>query len=186
MRLAGGQCSPHEPTSGLCRLGLVLPRLTFPTPFLCVRSEVDWDIFWADTGWVHEILNRTHLQDHQRVNHFQNHYELTRKDLMVKNLKRAKKQKERESGAENSSNGNGNTPRSASATANGHGSKSDANAFEFFPQTYVLPAEYGLFVEEFKRTAGVWIMKPIGRAQGKGIFLFTKLSQISDWRKGCK
>lgn len=105
---------------------------------------------------------------------------------MVKNLKRAKKQKERESGAENSSNGNGNTPRSASATANGHGSKSDANAFEFFPQTYVLPAEYGLFVEEFKRTAGVWIMKPIGRAQGKGIFLFTKLSQISDWRKGCK
>jgi hypothetical protein len=26
------------------------------------------------------------------VNHFRNHYELTRKDLMVKNLKRMKKQ----------------------------------------------------------------------------------------------
>lgn len=25
-------------------------------------------------------------------------------------------------------------------------------------------------------------MKPIGRSQGKGIFLFTKLSQVSDWK----
>jgi hypothetical protein len=29
----------------------------------------------------------------------------------------------------------------------------------------------------------VYIMKPVGKAQGKGIFLFTKLSQISDWKK---
>ena len=42
----------------------------------------------------------------------------------------------------------------------------------------------GLFVEAFKREAGgVWIMKPIGKAQGKGIFLFTKLSDIKDWKK---
>ena len=31
------------------------------------------------------------LAAHQRVNHFRNHYELTRKDLLVKNLKRTKK-----------------------------------------------------------------------------------------------
>jgi tubulin polyglutamylase TTLL9 len=36
-----------------------------------------------------------------------------------------------------------------------------------------------MFVEEFKRSGGVWIMKPIGSAQGKGIFLFNKLSQAS-------
>lgn len=48
----------------------------------------------------------------------------------------------------------------------------------------MLPSEYGMFVEEFKRSPGaVWIMKPIGRAQGRGIFLFNKLSQISDWKK---
>ena len=29
---------------------------------------------------------------------------------------------------------------------------------------------------------GVWIMKPIGAAQGKGIFLFSKLSEISEWK----
>jgi len=47
-----------------------------------------------------------------------------------------------------------------------------------------LPAIHGLirFVEEFKKVGGVWIMKPIGAAQGKGIFLFAKLSEISEWR----
>ena len=39
-----------------------------------------------------------------------------------------------------------------------------------------------MFVEEFKRSGGVWIMKPIGSAQGRGIFLFSRLSEISEWR----
>ena len=26
-----------------------------------------------------------------------------------------------------------------------------------------------------------WIMKPIGKSQGKGIFLFNKLAQVSQW-----
>lgn len=30
--------------------------------------------------------------------------------------------------------------------------------YNFFPQTYALPAEYGLFVEEFKRTSPVFII----------------------------
>jgi tubulin polyglutamylase TTLL9 len=42
-----------------------------------------------------------------------------------------------------------------------------------------------MFVEEFKKkSAGsIWIMKPAGRAQGKGIFLFTELKDITDWKK---
>lgn len=54
----------------------------------------------------------------------------------------------------------------------------EAAQYNFFPQTFVVPSEYRMFVEEFKRSGGVWIMKPIGRAQGQGIFLFNKLSQI--------
>lgn len=53
-----------------------------------------------------------------------------------------------------------------------------------FLVTVVIFMLAGLFVEAFKREAGgVWIMKPIGKAQGKGIFLFTKLSDIKDWKK---
>ncbi len=46
--------------------------------------------------WIHHELDKMHLNDWQRINHFPNHYELTRKDLLIKNLKRAKKQLDRE------------------------------------------------------------------------------------------
>ena len=53
----------------------------------------------------------------------------------------------------------------------------------FFPLTYNLPIDYHIFVEEFKKSNNaVWIMKPIAKSQGKGIFLFNRLQQISDWR----
>ena len=131
----------------------------------------DWDIFYADTGWIHENLPYSgfasgglRLNEWQKVNHFPNHVELTRKDLMVKNLKRMKKQCEKE------------------------GRHEDAKAFDFFPQTYHMPSESSLFIRQFKeiKAAGenqIWIMKPIGRAQGKGIFLVNKLSQIETWLK---
>lgn len=62
------------------------------------------------------------------------------------------------------------------------GRAEEAAQYDFIPTTFVLPREYPMFVEEFKRSGGIWIMKPIGSAQGKGIFLFTRLSEISEWR----
>lgn len=41
------------------------------------------------------IIVYVQMDDDQRLNHFPNHYELTRKDLMVKNLKRMRKQLEK-------------------------------------------------------------------------------------------
>ena len=123
-------------------------------------SDVDWDVCWADTGWIRDNFDNIRLLEHQRINHFRNHYELTRKDSMIKNLKRAQRALLRE------------------------GQEEEAAKYEFSPTTYVLPVDYGLFVEEFKSHVGAfWIMKPIGGAQGKGIFLFNKLSQIADWKK---
>ncbi|KAK9808967.1 hypothetical protein WJX72_007153 [[Myrmecia] bisecta] len=122
-------------------------------------TDYDWDIFWADVHslGVESNFDHSKLQDHQKLNHFPRHVELTRKDLMVKNLKRARKALEKE----------------------GRGYE-----YDFFPQTYVLPLEHGLFVEEFRRNPGItWIMKPCGRAQGRGIFLLDRLSQVSGWRK---
>ena len=129
-------------------------------------DEKDWDIFWCDKEWIYETFDQIHLQPHQKVNHFRNHYELTRKDLLVKNLKRAKRQAEKD----------GNTE--------------EFNRLAMFPNTYVLPLEYSIFVEEYKRIQSekakgekcIWIMKPCGKAQGKGIFLVDRLSQITDWK----
>jgi len=126
-------------------------------------SELDWDFFWADKEWIHEFMDHVHLRPHQKVNHFRNHYELTRKDLMVKNIKRAQRQAQKD------------------------GLSEEAQKYEACsPQTFGLPMEYSMFVEEFKKRqpeGAIWIMKPIGKSQGKGIFLFDKLSEISNWRQ---
>ncbi|ORC92625.1 putative tubulin tyrosine ligase protein [Trypanosoma theileri] len=126
-------------------------------------SDLGWDFFWADVGWIREVYDHVRLDDTQRINHFRNHFELTRKDLMVKNLKRMRKTLEREGRVE------------------------EAVEFDFFPATFSLPQDYGLFEMEFRRQPNaIWIMKPPAKAQGKGIFLFSKISQIAEWRKDYK
>ncbi len=132
-------------------------------------SDGDWDFNWCDVGWLRENFDHSYMEEHVRVCHFRNHYEvgsiqimpiiidynwmnvyrkhawimciffqLTRKNLMVKNLKRYRKTLEREAG------------------------RLEASKCDFFPCTFVLPSEYHIFVEEFKRSTGsTWIMKPV-------------------------
>ena len=38
---------------------------------------------------------------------------------------------------------------------------------DLVPATFMLPADYGLFAEDFRRKSGTWIMKPAGAAQGR-------------------
>ncbi|XP_071083984.1 probable tubulin polyglutamylase TTLL9 [Haliotis cracherodii] len=126
-----------------------------------VTGDAEWDIYWCDVWWMRETFDHAYLDEHVRINHFRNHYELTRKNLMVKNLKRLRRHIERESG------------------------KLEAQKCDFFPTTYELPSEYHIFVDEFRRNPGsIWIMKPIAKSQGKGIFLFKRLKDITDWKKG--
>lgn len=120
----------------------------------------EWEFNWADVFWVRETMDQYRLGDNQRVNHFRNHYELTRKDLTIKNLRRYKRVLEK-------------------------GEKRDeADNYDFIPATFCLPNDFGIFEVEFKRCPNsVWIMKPPAKAQGKGIFLFTKLSDVAEWRR---
>jgi len=123
-------------------------------------DESEWDVYWADIHWIHENFDHVYLHDHQKINHFRNHYELTRKDLLVKNVKRMIKTVDKEYG------------------------KAEAAKFDFISTSFVLPQDYALFQEEFRKNPGsIWIMKPVGRAQGKGIFLINKISQINQWKK---
>ncbi|CAG9318682.1 unnamed protein product [Blepharisma stoltei] len=136
-------------------------------------TDDDWNIFWACKDSVKQIFNPDtgqRLGDNQLLNHFPNHYELTRKDLMMKNIKRYRREMEKE-----------NNPI---AEKDEHG---NYLYLDIIPQTYNLPVEYSIFVEEFKRNQNAtWIMKPTNKSQGKGIFLVNKISQIKKWASTSK
>ncbi|KAL3665826.1 hypothetical protein V7S43_009252 [Phytophthora oleae] len=141
------------------------------------KADADeWNIYWANKTTIKNMFNPENgvrLVDGQYVNHFPNHYELTRKDLMVKNIKRYKKEMQTAAAGLN-----------AQAKSDGASSPTvyPVEALDFLPTTYTLPADYSLFVEEFRRNPNVmWIMKPCSMAQGKGIFIINKLSQTKKW-----
>uniref|UniRef100_A0A3Q2SVL9 Tubulin tyrosine ligase-like family, member 1 n=1 Tax=Fundulus heteroclitus TaxID=8078 RepID=A0A3Q2SVL9_FUNHE len=135
-----------------------------------VTESEDWNFYWMSIQTIRNVFSVDtgyRLSDEQLVNHFPNHYELTRKDLMIKNIKRYRKELEKEGSplAEKDENGK-------------------YVYLDFVPVTFMLPADYNLFVEEFRKNpSSTWIMKPCGKAQGKGIFLINKLSQIKKWSR---
>lgn len=156
----------------------------------------DWNIYWASKTTIKNLFNPengTRLVDGQYINHFPNHFELTRKDLLVKNIKRYKREMSAQAaapvaplpttgqaaatligGQSTSASSIGVQPSSSSVPA--------SDPLDFLPVTYTLPADYSLFVEEFRRNPNVmWIMKPCSLAQGKGIFIVNKLSQTKRW-----
>lgn len=101
------------------------------------------------------------LSDFLRViNHFPNHYELTRKDLMVKNIKRYRRDLEKEGNpmAEKDENGL-------------------YKHLDMFPVTFMLPADYNLFVEEFRKNPNsTWIMKPCGKGMHTSAVMYMHTS----------
>ena len=148
------------------------------------RYDDHWHVFWASVSTIKQIFapeNGIRLGDHQIVNHFPNHYELTRKDLMVKNITRWRKACEKEAALE--ANGAGQTNGNFNNT--GMSATELLPKLDFVPATFSLPSDFSLFVEEFRRRPDrTWIMKPVGKAQGKGIFLINKLTQIKKWSNG--
>lgn len=159
-------------------------------------EDGEWNFYWASPHSVKQIFNpenNIRLAEQQLVNHFPNHYELTRKDLMVKNLKRYKKELERV-----------NAERAEET-----GVAAPELDLECMPTTFILPADYSLFAEEFRKQVPegnafmppaapapgsahgaqerkqegkqMWIMKPTSKSRGIGIFIINRLSQIRKW-----
>ncbi|KNC50951.1 tubulin-tyrosine ligase family protein [Thecamonas trahens ATCC 50062] len=121
-----------------------------------------WHFYWGTGSAARNTFNPEigfRLADNQFINHFPNHFELTKKDLMVKNIKRYRKELAKE------------------------GRMAEYEASDFLPTTYTLPADYHLFIEEYKRRpATSWIVKPAGGSLGSGIFIMKKLSQLRKWK----
>lgn len=124
----------------------------------------DFDFNWSEKNYYsYDAEQPFHvLFPQQHINHFPNNYELTRKDMMYKNLKLYKKQLEKEKKYE------------------------ETKEYDFFPKTYNMPNEFVMFLGEYKNSSNVWIMKPVGKAQGRGIFLITSINQIQQWKNSLK
>ena len=115
-----------------------------------------WNLLWT---WSKPRLSLPTMLVWQRVNHFHDSKQLTRKDLLKKNLQRY----------------------------TGMGGRA-AGAFEIMPQTFLLPQEYIHFVQAFQEIearrleAGVqnyWIMKPVGMSRGRGISLVRDVASLA-------
>ncbi|XP_059486933.1 polyglutamylase complex subunit TTLL1 [Neocloeon triangulifer] len=138
-----------------------------------VSPDEDWNFYWAGTLTCRNIFSVDsgyRMNDFQAINHFPNHYELTRKDLLIKNIKRYRKELEREGSplAERSETGR-------------------YLHLDFVPITFILPADYNMFVEEYRKSPlSTWIMKPCGKSQGAGIFLINRLSKLKKWSRESK
>lgn len=124
-----------------------------------VGPDDDWNFYWSNVKTCSNLFSnvsdyRLHVK--QIINHFPHYNELTHKDNLIKNIKRYKRELKRD--------------------------KSPfAGRLDFIPATFALPADYNLFVDEYHKVKGMWIMKPVREAQGKGIVLVNKLSQLKKW-----
>ncbi|XP_043512318.1 probable tubulin polyglutamylase TTLL9 [Frieseomelitta varia] len=120
-------------------------------------NDQNWHLWWCEVNDVRQALDLK-LAPHQRIPHFRNHYELTRKNYLYRNLKRYKKLLLKSNKMD------------------------EAKLCDGMPLTYELPNDFRLFAEEYHKQPGsTWIVKPAGRSQGKGIFLFRKLKDLSEW-----
>lgn len=151
---------------------------------------LSWNLLWT---WQKPKLNMSHLLIWQRVNHFVDSKQLTRKDLLKKTLQRFTGNT-----ITSCSDGRDSEQFNPGALLRRTNNKL-AEFFEIMPQTYILPIEYTQFVRAFqeletrKQEAAVaaesnggkdkevppllnyWIMKPIGLSRGRGITLVKDL-----------
>ena len=105
-------------------------------------KDTTWDLWWCETSDLRLALDELRLRPQQRVAHFRNHGELTRKNYLYRNLRRYR--------------------RLLLKAGKGR----EAELCDAMPITFELPSEYRMLVEEYRRRPGTtWIVKPAGGSQ---------------------
>lgn len=41
-----------------------------------ITSDSEWDFYWCDVGWLRENFDHIYMEEHVRICHFRNHYEV--------------------------------------------------------------------------------------------------------------
>ena len=102
-------------------------------------------------GWSNIAMRSQVYQNltaFQKVNHFPRTHEITKKDNLFKNITKMQSL---------------------------HGKRH----YNFIPETYVLPNDSCQLSEEMdKQREVLWIVKPAGSSQGRGIFLTNKIAEV--------
>ena len=102
----------------------------------------EWNVLWSTSSCKSYLYEG--LTQYQKINHFPQSHEITRKDLLCMNYVRMQ-------------------------------DKYGKTHFDFIPDTYVLPDEFGDFYAHFQKMKqydskkNIWIWKPANSSQGKGI-----------------
>jgi hypothetical protein len=47
------------------------------------RGSDDWDLYWVDVGSMKELFDHGYFEEHMRINHFRNHYEVSLCDALL-------------------------------------------------------------------------------------------------------
>ena len=110
-----------------------------------------WNLYWS---YGPPGIDFSKLFSFQKVNHLINNRIVHRKDLLHKHIMRVRKL-----------------------------NKKCNEIFNIMPLTFLLSKEYVNFVEEFHRIKdtddyNIWIVKPVGKSRGKGIFLINNISDV--------
>lgn len=109
-----------------------------------------WNLYWT---YGPPNINYNNIFTFQKINHLINAKTIHRKDLLHKNIMKIRKM-----------------------------NKKLYEIFNIMPQTFLLSKEYMNFVEEFQKCKNdeynIWIVKPIGRSRGKGIFLTNEIFDV--------
>lgn len=51
--------------------------MVFFCVYICERSDGEWDFNWCDVGWLRENFDHSYMEEHVRICHFRNHYEVS-------------------------------------------------------------------------------------------------------------